>query len=153
VCPFPVVSFFRITQYNADAHNTHAHSPLWIHERKPYPYENLRRTEHQQILRFSKTRKYKTTMNFVLICKRYRCPGISGYIDLQRSLQVDICIIQYDNPALEWDVSQQKRSQWISHFKEASARYAASSLPFVSFQVFKLATAQPCFNIHHTSTM
>jgi hypothetical protein len=29
--------FFRITQYNADAHNTHAHSSLWIHVRKPYP--------------------------------------------------------------------------------------------------------------------
>jgi hypothetical protein len=27
--------FLRITQYNADAHNTHAHSPLWMHVRKP----------------------------------------------------------------------------------------------------------------------
>jgi hypothetical protein len=32
-------SFFRMKQYNADAHNTHPHSPLWIHVRKPYPYE------------------------------------------------------------------------------------------------------------------
>jgi hypothetical protein len=47
--------FFRITQYNADAHNTHAHSPLWIHVRKLYPYEHLRRTEHRQIWRFSKS--------------------------------------------------------------------------------------------------
>jgi hypothetical protein len=31
--------FLRFTQYNADAHNTHAHSPLWIHVRKPYRYE------------------------------------------------------------------------------------------------------------------
>jgi hypothetical protein len=37
--------FFRIIQYNADAHNTYAHSPLWTHVRKPYPYEHLRRTE------------------------------------------------------------------------------------------------------------
>jgi hypothetical protein len=29
---------------NADAHNTQAHSPLWTHVRKPYPYEHLRRT-------------------------------------------------------------------------------------------------------------
>jgi hypothetical protein len=29
------IMFFRITQYNAAAHNTHAHSPLWIHVRKP----------------------------------------------------------------------------------------------------------------------
>jgi hypothetical protein len=28
------IYFFRITQYNADAHNTHIHSPLWIHVRK-----------------------------------------------------------------------------------------------------------------------
>jgi hypothetical protein len=48
-------SFFRLTQYNADTHNTHAHSPLWIHIRKPYPYEHLRRTEHRQIWRFSKS--------------------------------------------------------------------------------------------------
>jgi hypothetical protein len=47
--------FFRITQYNADAHNTHAHSPLWIHVRKPYAYEHLRRTEHRQIWRFPKS--------------------------------------------------------------------------------------------------
>jgi len=33
-----------LVQYNADAHNTHLHSPLWIHVRKPYPYEHLRRT-------------------------------------------------------------------------------------------------------------
>ena len=37
--------FFRITQYNVDAHNTYAHSPLWTHVRKSYPYEHLRRTE------------------------------------------------------------------------------------------------------------
>jgi hypothetical protein len=51
----PKSSFFRITQYNGDAHNTHAHSPLWIHVHKPYPYENLRMTEHQQIWRFPKS--------------------------------------------------------------------------------------------------
>jgi hypothetical protein len=45
--------FLRFTQYNADAHNTHAHSPL--HVCKPYPYEHLRRTEHRQIWRFSKS--------------------------------------------------------------------------------------------------
>jgi hypothetical protein len=44
--------FFRMTQYNTDAHNTHAYSPLWIHVRKPYPYEHLRRTEHRQFWRF-----------------------------------------------------------------------------------------------------
>ena len=37
--------FFEITQYNADAPNTHAHSPLWTHVHKPYPYEHIRRTE------------------------------------------------------------------------------------------------------------
>jgi hypothetical protein len=47
--------FLRFTQYNADAHNTYAHSFLWIHIRKPYPYEHLRRTEHRQIWRFSKS--------------------------------------------------------------------------------------------------
>jgi hypothetical protein len=47
--------FLRITQYNADAHNMHSHSPLWIHIRKFYPYEHLRRTEHQQIWRFPKS--------------------------------------------------------------------------------------------------
>jgi hypothetical protein len=34
--------FLRFTQYNA-------HSPLWIHVRKPYSYEHLRRTENRQI--------------------------------------------------------------------------------------------------------
>jgi hypothetical protein len=47
--------FLRLTQYNADAHNTHAHSSLWIYVGKPYPYEHLRRTEHRQICRFSKS--------------------------------------------------------------------------------------------------
>jgi hypothetical protein len=47
--------FLRFTQYNADAHNTHTYSLLWIHVRKPYPYEHLRRTEHRQIWRFSKS--------------------------------------------------------------------------------------------------
>jgi hypothetical protein len=28
---------FRITQYNADVHNVHTHSPLWTHVCKPYP--------------------------------------------------------------------------------------------------------------------
>jgi hypothetical protein len=28
---------------------THAYSPLWTHERKPYPYEHIRRLS-QQIL-------------------------------------------------------------------------------------------------------
>jgi hypothetical protein len=37
--------FFRITQYNVDAHNMHAHSQLWIHIHKPYFYENLKSTE------------------------------------------------------------------------------------------------------------
>jgi hypothetical protein len=44
-----------MTQYNADAHNTHAHSPLWIHVRKSYPYEHLRRTKHRRIWRFPKS--------------------------------------------------------------------------------------------------
>jgi hypothetical protein len=35
--------FFRITRYNVDVHNTHAHLLLWTHIRKPYPYELLRR--------------------------------------------------------------------------------------------------------------
>ena len=39
------VFVLRITQSNVDAHNTHAHSPLWTHVRKPYLYEHLRRTE------------------------------------------------------------------------------------------------------------
>jgi hypothetical protein len=30
-------------------------TPLWIHVRKPYPYEHHRKTEHQQIWRFSKS--------------------------------------------------------------------------------------------------
>jgi hypothetical protein len=30
--------------YNVDAHNTQAHSTLWTHVRKPYPYKHLRRT-------------------------------------------------------------------------------------------------------------
>jgi hypothetical protein len=47
--------FFKMTQYNANAHNTQAQSPLWIHVRKPYPYEHLRRTEHRQIWRFPKS--------------------------------------------------------------------------------------------------
>jgi hypothetical protein len=51
----PAVIFFRMAQYNADVHNTHAHSPLWIHVRKPYPYEHLWRTEHRQIWRFPKS--------------------------------------------------------------------------------------------------
>jgi hypothetical protein len=29
--------FFRITQFNADVHNTHTHSPLWIHHANPTP--------------------------------------------------------------------------------------------------------------------
>jgi hypothetical protein len=37
--------FFRITEYNIGAHNMHAHSSLWTHVRKPYPYEYLERTE------------------------------------------------------------------------------------------------------------
>ena len=37
------VFFFRITQYNADAH--YAHSPLWTHAHKPYLYEHLQITE------------------------------------------------------------------------------------------------------------
>jgi hypothetical protein len=39
------IFFLRITHYNADVHNTHAHSPLWTHVCKPYPYEHLRRTK------------------------------------------------------------------------------------------------------------
>ena len=34
--------FLFWVQYNADAHNTHAHSPFWTHVHKPYPYEHLR---------------------------------------------------------------------------------------------------------------
>jgi hypothetical protein len=37
--------YLRITQYNANAHNTHIHSLLWTHVRKPYSYEHLQRTE------------------------------------------------------------------------------------------------------------
>jgi hypothetical protein len=37
--------FFRITQYNADVHNTHAYSPILIHLCKLYLYKHLRRTE------------------------------------------------------------------------------------------------------------
>jgi hypothetical protein len=48
-------SFFTIIQYKVYAHNTHAHTPLWIHVRKSYLYEHLRRTEHWQIWRFSKS--------------------------------------------------------------------------------------------------
>ena len=40
-----MIVFFRITQYNVDADNTHAHSHLWIHVRKSYPYEHLWSTE------------------------------------------------------------------------------------------------------------
>jgi hypothetical protein len=40
-----VLVFLRITQYNVDTHNTHAHSSLWTHIRKTYPYENLRKTK------------------------------------------------------------------------------------------------------------
>jgi hypothetical protein len=39
-CPFSVCFLcgsLRMTQYNSDAHNTHAHSPLWIQVRKSYP--------------------------------------------------------------------------------------------------------------------
>jgi hypothetical protein len=39
------ILFFRITRYSVDAQNTHAHSTLWTHRRKPYPYEHLRKTE------------------------------------------------------------------------------------------------------------
>jgi hypothetical protein len=48
-----LLSFFlgvEITQYNADAHNTHAHSPMntrtQTYPYEPYPYEHLRKTEH-----------------------------------------------------------------------------------------------------------
>jgi hypothetical protein len=38
--------FFRITQYNANAHNMHeTRTPMNTH--KPYLYEHLRMTEHQ----------------------------------------------------------------------------------------------------------
>jgi hypothetical protein len=46
----PDDSYFR-----TEAHNTHAHSSLWIHVRKSYPYERLRRTEHRQIWKFLKS--------------------------------------------------------------------------------------------------
>jgi hypothetical protein len=46
---------FLDSQSTTQTLNTHAHSPLWIHVRKPYPYEHLRRTEHRQIWRFSKS--------------------------------------------------------------------------------------------------
>ena len=38
------IDAFFLVQYNADAHNTHAHSLLWIHVRKLYSYKQLRRT-------------------------------------------------------------------------------------------------------------
>jgi hypothetical protein len=31
--------------YIVDTHNTHVHSPLWIHVHKTYPYEHIRRIE------------------------------------------------------------------------------------------------------------
>lgn len=44
-----VLFFLRITQCNAETHDTHAYSPLWIHIRKLYPNEYLRRTESAAI--------------------------------------------------------------------------------------------------------
>jgi len=35
-----IAFFLRITRYNVDVHNTHAHSPLRTHIRKPHPYEH-----------------------------------------------------------------------------------------------------------------
>ena len=49
------IYFVRITQYNEDVHNIHAHSPLWTHICNLYPYEHFQRTEHQQIWRFPKS--------------------------------------------------------------------------------------------------
>ena len=37
--------FLRITQVQTQTLNTYAHSPLWTHVRKPYPYEHLWGTE------------------------------------------------------------------------------------------------------------
>ena len=39
-----VLAYIFLVQYNADAHNMHAHSPLWTHVHKSYPYEHLRMT-------------------------------------------------------------------------------------------------------------
>ena len=36
---------FYIKQYNVGVHDMHAHSTLWTHICKPYPYELLRKTE------------------------------------------------------------------------------------------------------------
>ena len=36
--------FFCELQVQTQTLNTHAHSPLWIHVRKPYPYKHLRKT-------------------------------------------------------------------------------------------------------------
>ena len=36
---------FYIKQYNIGVHDMHAHSILWTHVCKPYPYELLQRTE------------------------------------------------------------------------------------------------------------
>ena len=38
------ILFLWITQVHTQTLNTHARSPLWIHVRKPYPYEHLRKT-------------------------------------------------------------------------------------------------------------
>jgi hypothetical protein len=50
----------KITQYNVDAHNTYAHTLLWTHIGKPYPYEHLLMSTseglNQQILKFTKSR-------------------------------------------------------------------------------------------------
>jgi hypothetical protein len=41
------IGFFFKKKLHSTMHTltTHAHSPLWIHVRKPYPYKHLRRTE------------------------------------------------------------------------------------------------------------
>jgi hypothetical protein len=54
-CSVKQFFFFYISHNTTqDTHNP-LHSPLRIHVRKPYPYEHLRRTEHRQIWRFSKS--------------------------------------------------------------------------------------------------
>jgi hypothetical protein len=53
-CSFVVIFYFRITQYNVDAQNTHAHSPLWTHVRKPCPMSTSEGLS-QHITRFMKS--------------------------------------------------------------------------------------------------
>jgi hypothetical protein len=103
---FNIWCFFKkITQYNTDANNTQAHSPLWIHIRKPYIYEHLRRTEHRQIWRFrshhwrlvvDENVAYHLTHNASKswkIHENVRAPGL-GSVLLDRLIGLWCCLAQ-----------------------------------------------------------